>query len=259
MRKKLVVGNWKMNKMRADARALIQAIVAADPAGGRAEVVLCPPFVFVDMAVTVTRGTGVLVGAQNAFHEPGGAFTGEVSAPMLKDLGCAYVILGHSERRIYFHEKDADINRKVRRCVESGLKPIYCVGETLAQRRAGAAFDVLNEQLVYGLEGIDDGRLQEMVIAYEPVWAIGTGMSATSGQAQEVHRFIRGVLGRFSGGETADRVRIIYGGSVTPDNAASLMLQADIDGALVGGASLSAESFRGIIQAAGEAAEKGAN
>jgi triosephosphate isomerase len=255
MRRKLVVGNWKMNKVSAEARALVRAIVAAEGGdSGRAEVVLCPPFVFLGMAVEMTRGSGVLVGAQNAHHESSGAFTGEVSCGMLKDLGCAYVILGHSERRVYFQETDTGVNRKVRSCLESGLKPIYCVGETLEQRRAGAAFDVLNGQLVYGLEGVDDGRLNDVVIAYEPVWAIGTGMSATSGQAQEVHRFIRGVLGKFSSAETAERVRIIYGGSVTAGNAAPLMREADIDGALVGGASLDAESFSGIVRAAEGAA-----
>jgi triosephosphate isomerase len=259
MRKKLVVGNWKMNKTAAEARALVRAIASGGggspgPLRGGVEVVICPPFVFLGMAVEMTRGTGVLVGAQNAHHEPAGPFTGEVSFRMLEDLGCAYVILGHSERRSFFHETDADVNRKVRRCLESGLKPILCVGETLAQRRAGSAFDVLNEQVVYGLEGVDDGLLGEVVIAYEPVWAIGTGVSASSAQAQEVHRFIRRVLGNFSSGATAGGARVIYGGSVTAENAATLMREPDIDGALVGGASLIPESFTGIIRGAEAAA-----
>jgi len=256
MKKKLVAGNWKMNKTRADAYTLIGAIASSSGGYGGAEVVLCPPYLYLDMAVSMTRGSGIMVGAQNGCHEPIGAYTGEVSMGMLRDLGCAYVILGHSERRTYFGEMEALINRKVRRSIEAGLAPIYCVGETLAQRRGGAAFDTLNGQLVYGLEGIDDASLGGMVIAYEPIWAIGTGMSATSEQAQEAHRFIREVVRNFSSVETAARLRIIYGGSVTPENAAEMMEQPDIDGALVGGASLNADSFKGIIRAASVASSR---
>jgi triosephosphate isomerase len=219
-----------------------------------AEVVICPPHVYLDMAVSMTRGSRVVVGAQNAFFETSGAYTGETSPAMLKDLGCAYVILGHSERRTLFGESSRVVNRKIRRSIECGLLPMYCVGETLEQRRAGAAFEVLNEQVVYGLEGIDNRSLEGMVIAYEPVWAIGTGLSATKEQAQEAHRSIRGTVERFAGREASSSMRIIYGGSVTPENAEALVGQPDIDGALVGGASLKADAFLEIVHAAERAA-----
>jgi len=252
VRRKLVAGNWKMNKLRVDAYVLVEALTRSSKTFGKTEVVICPPHVYLDMAVSMTRGTCVVVGAQNAFFETSGAYTGETSPAMLKDLGCVYVILGHSERRTLFGESSRVVNKKMRRSIECGLLPIYCVGETLEQRRAGAAFEVLNEQVMYGLEGIDNRGLEGMVIAYEPVWAIGTGISATKEQAQEAHRFIRGAVERFGGRETAIGMRIIYGGSVTPENAAALVGQPDIDGALVGGASLKAETFMGIVLAVKE-------
>jgi triosephosphate isomerase len=250
MIRELVVGNWKMNTLRVSAYALIEAFTRSVPKLTNTEVVICPPNVYLDMAVSMTRGTGVNVGAQNAYHETSGAYTGETSPAMLKDLGCAYVILGHSERRAYFGETSRSINRKMRRSIECGLLPIYCVGETLEQRKSGAAFDVLNDQILYGLEGIDTRGLGGMVVAYEPVWAIGTGVSAASEQAQEAHRFIRATVEGFSNREAASGMRIIYGGSVTPENVSSLMGQPDIDGALVGGASLKADSFLRIVVAA---------
>jgi triosephosphate isomerase (TIM) len=250
VRRKLVAGNWKMNKLRVDAYVLVEELVRSEKSFGKTEVVICPPHVHLDMAVSMTRGTSVVVGAQNASFESSGAYTGETSPAMLKDLGCVYVILGHSERRIYFGESSRLVNKKLRRSIESGLLPIYCVGETLEQRRAGAAFEVLGEQVVYGLEGIDTGDLAGMVIAYEPVWAIGTGVSAATEQAQEAHRFIRGAVERFAGCEAASGMRVIYGGSVTPENAEALIGQPDIDGALVGGASLKADAFTGIVRAA---------
>ena len=239
-----------MNKLRVDAYVLIEALTRSVKTFGETEVVICPPHVYLDMAVSMTRGTSVVVGAQNAFFETSGAYTGETSPAMLKDLGCVYVILGHSERRTLFGEDSRFVNKKMRKSVECGLRPILCVGETLEQRRAGAAFEVLNEQVMYGLEGIDNRGLEGMVIAYEPVWAIGTGISAAKEQAQEAHRFIRGAVERFGGREAAEGMRIIYGGSVTPENAETLVGQPDIDGALVGGASLKADAFTGIVHAA---------
>jgi triosephosphate isomerase len=250
VRRKLVAGNWKMNKLRVDAYVLVDALVRSEKTFGKTEVVICPPHVYLDMAVSMTRGTSVAVGAQNAFFETSGAYTGETSPAMLKDLGCVYVILGHSERRTYFEESSRVVNKKLRRSIECGLLPIYCVGETLEQRRAGAAFEVLEEQVVYGLEGMENRDLAGMVIAYEPVWAIGTGISATKEQAQEAHCYIRGVVKRFGGSEAAIGMRVIYGGSVTQENAETLLAQPDIDGALVGGASLKADAFTGIVLAA---------
>jgi triosephosphate isomerase len=193
------------------------------------------------------EGSPLLLAAQDCYFEESGAFTGKISAAMLADVGCGYVIVGHSERRQYFHEDDLTVNKKVKAAIGAGLKPILCVGEQLSEREAGTTFDVVGRQLVGGLEGVSAGDAEGLVVAYEPVWAIGTGKVATTGQAQEVHEFLRNKL-RELYGDVAEAIRIQYGGSVKPDNTAGLMAQPDIDGALVGGASLKAESFIGILR-----------
>jgi triosephosphate isomerase len=250
MRTPLIAGNWKMNLVAEEAKALTEGLLRDADSRRGVEVVICPPFPFLEGAVQMTRGHAVGVGAQNLHHADHGAFTGEVSAPMLQSIGCTYAIVGHSERRTLFRESNADVNRKIETGLRWGLNPILCVGETLGQRREGAAFGVLNEQLVYGLQGLDNDRISRLVIAYEPVWAIGTGMSATSEQAQEAHRFIRDTITSFSDAGVARDLRIIYGGSVKPDNAAELLAREDVDGALVGGASLNADSFGEIVRIA---------
>jgi triosephosphate isomerase len=250
MRRALIAGNWKMNLVLGEAVQLIEGILQCTSLSASVDVLICPSHPFLERAVGMTRGTMVRVGAQNVHHEECGAFTGEVSVSMLRSLGCTHVIAGHSERRALFHEGNDEINRKMKSILNGGLTPVLCVGETLEQRRAGITRRVLNEQLVYGLQGIDNEEIGRIVIAYEPVWAIGTGMSATSEQSQDIHRFIREKLSLFSRDEVARTVRIIYGGSVKPENAAELLGQEDIDGVLVGGASLKAESFCAIAGAA---------
>ena len=246
----LVVGNWKMNGSYEEADALIDTTVACAGSHSDVDIVVCPPFTLLYSAVRRTQKTSVSVGAQNVFYERKGAYTGEISPVMLKEIGCEWVIVGHSERRTYFGETDSTINRKLRTCHIHGLVPILCVGESLDQRKSGRTFEVLNSQIVYGLEGIDGGEIQKTVIAYEPVWAIGTGISATEQQAEEVHRFIRSVIERFAGPKASETVRIGYGGSVSPKNAGRLLREDNIDGALVGGASLVAESFCEIVGSA---------
>ncbi|MBR0056970.1 MAG: triose-phosphate isomerase [Kiritimatiellae bacterium] len=249
MRRKIVAGNWKMNKTPSEARALASEIAAALGAEPCAvEVVVCPPAIDLPAVASALAGTQVGYGAQNMHHEPKGAFTGETAAPMLLDLGAKYVILGHSERRTYFGEKDADVNAKTKAALAAGLTPIVCVGETLEQRDAGKTGDVVAGQVRDSLAGIG-ADLVKVVIAYEPVWAIGTGRTATPAQAQEVHALIRKTLAEMAGAQVADDVRIQYGGSMKPENAAELMAQPDIDGGLIGGASLKADSFLAIVKA----------
>ena len=249
MRRKIVAGNWKMNKTPSEARALASEIAAALGAEPCAvEVVVCPPAIDLPAVASALAGTQVGYGAQNMHHEPKGVFTGETAAPMLLDLGAKYVILGHSERRTYFGEKDADVNAKTKAALAAGLTPIVCVGETLEQRDAGKTGDVVAGQVRDSLAGIG-ADLVKVVIAYEPVWAIGTGRTATPAQAQEVHALIRKTLAEMAGAQVADDVRIQYGGSMKPENAAELMAQPDIDGGLIGGASLKADSFLAIVKA----------
>jgi triosephosphate isomerase len=250
MRRLLIAGNWKMNKMRSEATELTGEIVRCVSDCDGVEVALCPPHLFLDRITEMTIDTNISVGAQDLFYEDRGAYTGEIAAFMLKDLGCRYVIVGHSERRRYCGETDATVNRKVKKCLEYDMYPILCVGETLEQRREGKTQELLNEQLVYGLEGIDSAGIERIVIAYEPVWAIGTGMSATEDQAQETQSYIRGVVGKFAGEAVSERLRILYGGSVNEKNASALLVQRDIDGALVGGASLQGDSFCEIVREA---------
>jgi len=245
MRKPVIAGNWKMYKTRDEARALAQGIKeAAAGVAGKVEVVLAPPFTALSTVEEAVRGTSIALSAQNVFWEPEGAYTGEISAKMLKDAGCSHVIVGHSERRQYFGETDQTVNGRTKAALAEGLVVILCVGETLEQREAGKTFEVLGRQLDGGLE---DLGLGDLIIAYEPVWAIGTGKTASNEQAQEAHAFIRQHLTQTMGAAAAGGVRILYGGSVKPDNVDGLMSQPDVDGALVGGASLKADSFSRII------------
>jgi triosephosphate isomerase len=239
-----------MNLTRAEAVDLAQKLAARSPSFGAAEVLICPPMVYLDAVNQVVRGTPVALGAQNVYHQPKGAFTGEISAAMLVDVGCRFVILGHSERRHVLGESDQEVNRKLHAVLGAGLVPIVCVGETLAEREAGATRDIVAEQFYGSLAGLAVDDAQRIVVAYEPVWAIGTGKNATPEQAEEVHADLRTLLKSRYNASTADTVRILYGGSVNAENAAAILAQANVDGALVGGASLKADSFMGIIGAA---------
>ena len=251
-RRTIVAGNWKMNLDRAKARDLAAAVAARAAEAGTTELVLCPPAVYVETVATALGGSSpVALGAQNMHDQSSGAFTGEVAPPMLLDLGCRYVILGHSERRTLFGETDAVVNAKARAALAAGLTPIVCVGETLEEREGGRTAAVVTTQVQGSLAGLTPADLEKIVVAYEPVWAIGTGKVATPQQAQEVHALIRGLLGGLASPAVAAKVRIQYGGSVKPDNAADLAVQPDIDGALVGGASLKADDFLGIAKAFG--------
>jgi triosephosphate isomerase (TIM) len=245
MRKWIVAGNWKMHNNIAESVALTKAIKegSADIKGG--SIILAPPYTSLYAVSDAIKGSHLLLAAQNMYYEDKGAFTGEISPAMLKDAGCSYVIIGHSERRKYFHEQDNDVNLKVKKALTAGLTPIMCVGETDEERVKGVTQDVVGRQVKQGLSGVE--KIENVVIAYEPVWAIGTGKVATTAQAQEVHAFIRGILRNLYAG-TANDIRILYGGSVTKDNIGDLIAMEDIDGALVGGASLKAEGFLGIIQ-----------
>ncbi|HEX3729095.1 MAG TPA: triose-phosphate isomerase [Opitutaceae bacterium] len=252
-RKKLIAGNWKMNKTAADAASLVQEIVAGVGKHGEAEVVVCPPFTALESAGKALDGSLVKLGAQNMHPDASGAFTGEISAPMLRSLFVTHVILGHSERRAHFGETDAFINQKVLAALKHQLRPILCVGETLAEREAGTTLKIVQGQLEKNLEGVAKEQAPQVVIAYEPVWAIGTGKNASADQAQEVHAFIRGLLTKLFGEPAAQRIRILYGGSMKPANAPELLAQKDIDGGLIGGASLEARSFLDLVKAAGAA------
>ena len=254
MRKKLFAANWKMNLVPEQAAALIRAVRAElDPQAGalssEREVMIAPPAILIPGAAQELAGSAIALGAQNMHFEDQGAFTGETSAPMLKAFGVRYVIVGHSERRHVFGEGDELINKKVKTALRHDLIPILCVGETLAQREAGDTTQVLTVQLMAGLAGIDSAQIARMTIAYEPVWAIGTGRNATPEQAQMEHGALRGTLIERADRDVAHTVRILYGGSVTPDNVDSLVSKPDIDGALVGGASLKADSFVRIVRA----------
>ena len=250
MRKKLIAGNWKMHKTVPEAQTLARQLADRLSDVNFADVAICPPFVDLYPVSLILREkeSKIILGAQNMHPEPKGAFTGEISAEMLLSAGAKMVILGHSERRHIFGETDGFINAKVRRALEVGLLPILCIGETLEQRKAGKTNDVLREQITKSLAGVQIDDPHKIIIAYEPVWAIGTGVNATPEQAQEAHTFVRGLLAQLWGEQVAQEVRILYGGSVKPANAQSLLSQPDVDGALVGGASLDADSFEGIIR-----------
>ena len=250
MRKKIIAGNWKMNKTVAEAVDLANAIKLDLADCNAVDVVLCPPFTAIKAVSDVISETRVNVGAQNMSSEENGAYTGEISHSMLKELFVRYVILGHSERRQYYKETDFWINKKVQKALEKHLRPILCVGEKLEDREAGNTEKVVEVQVREGLKDIPASAYTELVIAYEPVWAIGTGKVATSEQAQEVHAFIRGIVKDMVGEDAAKGLRIQYGGSMKPDNAAELLAQPDIDGGLIGGAALDAASFAAIVKAA---------
>jgi triosephosphate isomerase (TIM) len=248
-RKILIAGNWKMNKTAAEGVDLVREIIAAVGQQTEVDVVVCPPFTALDAVGKALEGTAIKLGAQNMHPKPSGAFTGEVSAEMLRHHFTTYVILGHSERRTYFGETDAFINEKVQAALKSMLKPVLCIGETLEERDAGRTLDVIRTQLEGGLADIDADGLSSIVLAYEPVWAIGTGRNATPAQAQEVHAFIRQWLTDRYSKPVAQKVRVLYGGSMKPANAADLLRQEDIDGGLIGGASLESNSFIELIKA----------
>lgn len=249
----LIAGNWKMNTDHAAAVALAKGVVEKVSDPGDVLVAVCPPFVNIAGVGEAIKGSKVALGAQNMHFEDSGAFTGEVSAPMLKALGCKYVIIGHSERREYFGETDEGVNKKVKKAIASGLVPIMCIGETLEQREAGQEKEVVGKQVKAGLEGVEIDDSSKLVLAYEPVWAIGTGRTATPEQAQEIHAFIRGLLVEQFGQDKAAKIHILYGGSMKPSNAAELLGKKDVDGGLIGGASLKADDFAALVEAAKQA------
>jgi triosephosphate isomerase len=251
MRKPIVAGNWKMNKTAAEAADLVEALKPDLASHKSVDIVLCPPFTALKTVSDAVSGTHIDLGAQNMHWEQSGAYTGEISPAMLRDLYCHYVILGHSERRQYFGETDEIVNRKAQVALASNLHPIVCVGETLEEREAGDMEKVIDTQVRGSLAGIAAGSFKDLVVAYEPVWAIGTGKTASPEQAQEVHAFIRGILTDLAGEPAAQAVRLQYGGSVKPGNAEELFGKDDIDGGLIGGAALDASSFVAIVRAAG--------
>jgi triosephosphate isomerase len=247
MRRPFIAGNWKMNLDRASAVALAQGVAREAEGVDGVDLAVCPPSVYLDAVGRAITGSKVGLGAQNAYHEPKGAYTGEISVLMLRDLGCRYVILGHSERRHVLGETDQDVNKKVHAALEAGIEPIVCVGELLAEREAGRTLDVIRTQFDGSLAGLSADQMLRVVIAYEPVWAIGTGKVATPEQAEEVHLDLRKIIEDRYNREVAEAVRIQYGGSVKPENAADLLARPNVDGALVGGASLKVGQFMGIL------------
>ncbi len=249
MRKRIIAGNWKCHLTQKEGQELAQAFKGASQ-NGAIDVVVCPTYTGLSAVGQAIKGSDVALGAQNVYWEAQGAFTGEISIPMLQDVGCTYVVLGHSERRTLFGETDATVNRRLLAVLASSITPIVCVGETLEQREANKTQEVITAQLKGSFASVSAEQIENVVIAYEPVWAIGTGKTASPEQAQEVHQQIRLWLTENYSDSVAQKIRIQYGGSVKPDNAATLLQQADIDGALVGGASLKADSFLGILQAA---------
>ncbi len=248
MRVPVIAGNWKMHKTTGEARQLARAVREGAAGVNHCQVVMAPPFTALGAVAEEIHGTPLVLAAQTVHPEPKGAFTGEISIPMLEDVGCGMVIVGHSERRQYFGETDQTVNRRVHALLKSSLQPIVCIGETLAEREIGEWQKVIERQLEGGLNGLTHQNLLRIILAYEPVWAIGTGRTASPEIAQEVHVAIRNWLSQKFGGEAAQEVRILYGGSVKPDNISDLMRQPDIDGALVGGACLEATSFLRIIR-----------
>jgi triosephosphate isomerase len=248
MRKKLMAANWKMYKTPDQTREFFRDFLPLVEKHDRDEIAVCPPFVNVPAAVEAAKGSNIAVGAQNMYWEKEGAFTGEISTGMLLAVGCTHVIIGHSERRQYFGETDDTVNLKLKAALEAGLVPIVCVGEVLEEREAGLTEDVLRRQCLRAFHAISGKKAAKLVIAYEPVWAIGTGRTATPQLASEAHQVIRSEAGKALGEELAENLRILYGGSVKPENAKALMSEAEIDGALVGGASLDPKSFAAIVK-----------
>ncbi|NLN59832.1 MAG: triose-phosphate isomerase [Deltaproteobacteria bacterium] len=247
MRKPFIAGNWKMHKTIEEAVTFARRLKELAPRCTDRDVLVAPPFTALSAMSETLRGTGVHIAAQNMHEAPRGAFTGEVSAAMLAEAGCDYVIIGHSERRTLFGEDDTRINRKIVAALENGLKVIFCIGETLEEREAGLTTKVVERQIKEGLKALRNDDIRRLVIAYEPVWAIGTGKTATPAQAEEVHAFIRGLMSRLYNEDTANSLPILYGGSVKPDNMAELMAQPNVDGGLIGGASLEFDSFSQMV------------
>lgn len=250
MRKKIVAGNWKMNMELAEGLKLAESVdtyFRLKPSG--AEVVLCTPFIHLAGVAEVIKGGKVLLGAQNCASEPSGAYTGEISPAMIKSTGAGYVIIGHSERRSYFHEDNNILNRKTKLALSTGLKVIFCVGEVLGERESGKHFDVVKNQVENGLFNLPAETISNVVVAYEPVWAIGTGLTATPEQAQEMHQFIRELFSEKYGKEIAENLTILYGGSCKPSNAAEIFSKPDVDGGLIGGAALKKDDFTAIVEA----------
>jgi triosephosphate isomerase len=247
-RRPLIAGNWKMFKTGSEAVETAEHLVRLVSTCVDVDIMIAPPFTALAKVSDVVNGTCISLGAQNLFWETEGAFTGEISSAMLVSAGCRYVIIGHSERRQYFGETDDSVNKKIRSAVNSGLMPVMCVGESEKERELKETFSVLDRQVKKGLEGFSSGDLKTLVIAYEPIWAIGTGKTATVEQAQEAHEFLRAMIEKKFGNGLAKSLRILYGGSVKPDNIAELMSMPDVDGALVGGASLDPETFSKIVQ-----------
>ena len=244
----LIAGNWKMYKTPLEAAETAKQLAESVGAVTGVDIMIAPTYTALVPVFEVIQNSPVGLGAQNLFWENEGAYTGEISAPMLKAVGCEYGIIGHSERRQYFGESDETVNKKIQAAIQVGLKPVFCVGETEEERESEQTLSVLDKQIKKGLEGLVSGQLDTLIIAYEPVWAIGTGKTASDDQAQEVHQFIRSLVKKNFGNALSDSIRILYGGSVKPDNIAGLMSMPDIDGALVGGASLGAESFSKIVR-----------
>ncbi len=246
-RKPFIAGNWKMYKTCPEAVETAKKLVRILHGIDHVDVMIAPSFTALASVYEVIKDSSVMIGAQNLFWEKEGAYTGEISPGMIVSSGCRYVIIGHSERRQYFGETDLSVNKKIRAAIKNSLAPVFCIGETEKERDAEDTFNILDKQIKMGLEGFSPDDLQHMILAYEPVWAIGTGKTATSVQAQEVHRFLRNLIENLFGKRIAGSIRILYGGSVKPENIGELMSMPDIDGALVGGASLDAEKFAGII------------
>ncbi|MBN2695362.1 triose-phosphate isomerase [bacterium] len=250
MRIPLIAGNWKMNMSSDSALSLVKGIHYGLPFSGDVNVVVAPPFTSIESVASFLKDSYIGVAGQNLYYEDSGAYTGEISGSFLKNIGADFVIIGHSERRSYFHEDNNIINLKIKAALRNQLISIFCVGETLEERESGTLEEVIATQLIEGLSGIAHSDISKVVIAYEPVWAIGTGKTATPDEAQEVHSFIRAIIEKIYNSEIASKILILYGGSVNDKNSQSLMSQPDIDGALVGGASLKAEQFISIIKAA---------
>ncbi|OAA90049.1 triose-phosphate isomerase [Clostridium ljungdahlii] len=246
MRKAIIAGNWKMNKTVTEALKLVEELkpLVSD---AKCDVVVCPPYVCLDAVVKAVKGSNIKVGAQNMHYEESGVYTGEVAPNMLKDIGIDFVIIGHSERRQYFNETDESINKKVKKAFEYDINPIVCCGETLEERESDVTEEVLGKQIKIDLAGLEKSQVEKLVVAYEPIWAIGTGKTATDKQANDTIAYIRSVIAKMYGSETAEKTRIQYGGSVKPATIKAQMAQSDIDGALVGGASLKSEDFAKIV------------
>lgn len=251
LRRPIIAGNWKMNKDTEESANTVKSILSLLPSRGNIDVVVCPVFTSLSTVCSILKDTHISVGAQNTFWKENGAYTGEVSPVMIKHIGCSHVIVGHSERRQYFFETDKDVNKKIRAAIHCGLKSIVCIGETLKEREDGITYDIIRRQVQEDFKGIEKKDIMRVSIAYEPIWAIGTGRTAAPSQANEVHQFIRARLASLFDEQAAASVRILYGGSVKPENIKELIEETDIDGALVGGASLDAESFAQIVKNGG--------